>query len=414
MENMTIDIEPTAATSESPAADFVAMPDLEGNSDENDRKAPIGSDSASLREAAERRSGPQDQPIVREYRDQDGKPVPQNEAITLARASRDYSGALAADRLVAESETSKDLAARVDALRAQALAHDPEAAEFYGFELPEGKPDKAESEDAKSEGSIGETAEPDDSRTAAGLTPEVEIALRDPQVRQAFEEQLGEVEKARQEYLGGLSAATQIAQMSFLSQFPELAGVAPEQLPGALEQLAKQDPAKFARVQELVAVGERLLAQQALEGQRQAEIAQQSFRNYARAEDARLETMLKGEPRETQHAVANEIVASARSSGIETNELISLFNSEPLMRNAVFQRMMYDAGKYRLMMKAKDAAAAKSLPPVLRPGTAQTRAERESADLRTLSTRLSNSGDIKDAVALYHARKSTGGRDYRR
>ncbi len=117
-------------------------------------------------------------------------------------------------------------------------------------------------------------------------------------------------------------------------------------------------------------------------------------------------TALKGESLETQRAVALEIAASAKASGIEFGELVRLFNTEPLMRNAIFQRMMYDAGKYRLMMKAKDAATAKSLPPVQRPGTAQNRAEREHAELRTLNARLSRSGNIKDAVALYSARKS--------
>ena len=63
-------------------------------------------------------------------------------------------------------------------------------------------------------------------------------------------------------------------------------------------------------------------------------------------------------------------------------------------------------GMHRLMMKAKDAVVAKPLPPVQRPGMARTPAEREHADLRTLNARLSSSGDIKDAVALYHARKS--------
>jgi hypothetical protein len=82
--------------------------------------------------------------------------------------------------------------------------------------------------------------------------------------------------------------------------------------------------------------------------------------------------MLKGEPKEVQAAVTAEIMASAKASGIEPAELNRLFNSESLMRNAVFQRMMYDAGKYRLMMKARDAAAAKPLPPVQRPGTART------------------------------------------
>jgi len=72
----------------------------------------------------------------------------------------------------------------------------------------------------------------------------------------------------------------------------------------------------------------------------------------------------------------------------------------------IFRGMQYDAGKYRLMMKAKDAVASKPIPPVQRPGMARSPAEREHADMRTLTTRLSNSGDIKDAVALYNARKS--------
>ena len=72
----------------------------------------------------------------------------------------------------------------------------------------------------------------------------------------------------------------------------------------------------------------------------------------------------------------------------------------------IFRGMQDDAGKYRLMLKAKDAAVARPLPPVLRPGMSRTPGEREQSDLRTLNARLSSSGDIKDAVALYHARKS--------
>jgi hypothetical protein len=63
-------------------------------------------------------------------------------------------------------------------------------------------------------------------------------------------------------------------------------------------------------------------------------------------------------------------------------------------------------GMQGLMMKARDAIAARPVPPVQRPGMARTPAERQNADLRTLNARLSSSGDIKDAVALYHARKS--------
>jgi hypothetical protein len=64
-------------------------------------------------------------------------------------------------------------------------------------------------------------------------------------------------------------------------------------------------------------------------------------------------------------------------------------------------------GLRRLMIKARDAVAAKPVPPVQRPGMARTPAEREHADLGTLNARLSSSGNIKDAVALYNARKSS-------
>jgi hypothetical protein len=227
-----------------------------------------------------------------------------------------------------------------------------------------------------------------------------------PQVRLALEEKIGEVERARRSYADGLDAAMQIAQVSFVSQFPELAGLPPERLPEALAQIAQQDPAKLARIQAIVAGSEQLRVRQSEEARRTAEASRRQFQNYAKAEDARLETLLKEETRDVRQAVAHEIMSLAKASGIEPEELRRLFDSEPLMRNATFQRMMYDAGKYRLMMKARDAAVARSVPPVMRPGMAASRSESEQSDMRSLSARLSSSGDLRDAVALYQARKS--------
>jgi ElaB/YqjD/DUF883 family membrane-anchored ribosome-binding protein len=359
-----------------------------------------------LREAAEQRAGTRDEVVARRYTDRNGEPVAPNEAVTLERAARDYARASAIDRFALENESSEALAARVDAMRADALARDPDAAEFFGFELPKAKADKSDPDKAASERASRELPEKGNNRTVEGLDPEIEKALQHPQVAQAIEQRIGEAEKTRQSYLNGLAAATQIAQVSFLSQFPELAGVAMENMPAALQQMSQQDPQKFARVQALITNAEQMFAHQQQESRRQAETARQNFMRFAKSEDARLETMLKGESKATQHAVTAEIFASAKASGVDAAELFRLFNSEPLMRNAVFQRMMYDAGKYRLMMKAKDAAAAKPVPPVLRPGMARTPAERDHADVRTLSAKLSSSGDIKDAVALYTARKS--------
>jgi hypothetical protein len=393
----------TGAAFELANAGYRPMPDPQ----KRDEEEAIGSDSASLREAAERRSGPRDDVIVWKYTNGSGEPAAPNEAITLDRAVRDYASASAADRFAVENESSKALAARVDALRARALTENPDAAELYGFEPPSAKTDKAEADKPDTENAANDSASVNGEHSTDGLDPEIERVINHPQVRQAIEERIGEAEKTRQSYVNGLAAATQIAQMSFLNQFPELVGIAPENLPDAVEQMSRQDPQKFARVQALIANTEQLLAEQQQESRRQAETARQNFLSHAKSEDARLDTMLKGESKATQHAVTAEIFASAKASGIEPAELHRLFDSEPLMRNAVFQHMMYDAGKYRLMMKARDAVANKPVPPVQRPGMARTPAEREHADLRMLNAKLSSSGDIKDAVALYNARKSS-------
>jgi len=395
------DVDPalTGAAFDLANAGYASMPDPDKRPEEQE----IGSDSSALRGAAKQLSTTPDTVVVRGYLDADGELAPPNEAITLERAARDYAGLTAAERLVSENESAKELAARVDALRAAAAAEDSDAADFYGFELPNGGEDAGKAEPAADK-TPNDSSDADPS--SLKLAPELERALQHPQVAQAIEERIGEVEKARQSYRDGLIAAMQLAQASFLSQFPELAAITPDSLPGALELMSRQDPAKFARVKELVASSEQLLARQEHEGRLQAEIARHNFQRFAQSEDARLEGMLKDEPKATQVAVVNEIMASAKASGIEPAELNRLFNSEPLMRNATFQRMMYDAGKYRLMMKAKDVAVARAMPTVQRPGTALARSERDRADLRTLSSRLSASGDIKDAVALYRARKS--------
>jgi hypothetical protein len=367
---------------------------------EKDDGETIDGDSASLRSAAEQQSATANPVIVRRYLDGCGEPVAANEAITLNRAARDRASVMAAEKLVSDDQSSEALADRIDALRTAAQANNPDAAEFYGFEPQR---DKRKGEAGKSERRSA-NADMIGDPPADKLAPELERALQHPQVLQAIEERVGEAEKARQSYRDGLVAATQIAQASFLSQFPELVGIPPENTAVALEQMSQQDPAKFARVKAMIETTEHLFAQQAQEGHRQAQIAQQHFQKFAKAEDARLEAILRDEPKVVQQAVVAEIMASAKGSGIEPSELNRLFHSESLMRNATFQHMMYDAAKYRLLMKAKDAAVARSVPPVQRPGIATTRSER--SDLRTLSARLSTSGDLKDAVALYQARKS--------
>ncbi|SEM31395.1 hypothetical protein [Bradyrhizobium sp. OK095] len=392
------DSDMTGAAFDLANAGYAEMPDP----DREVERQSIDSDSTSLRDAADRRSGVAHDVVARQYTDAEGKPAAANEAVTLARAARDYATAAAGDRQVAASESSKALAAKIDTLRAEVAASDPDAPEFYGFEQPEGNDQRDQEIEAQPNATNAQ------GKHSVELGPDIAQLMQHPQVRLALEEKVGEVERARRSYVDGLDAAMQIAQASFISQFPELAGLAPERLPEALAQIAHQDPAKLARIQAVIAGSEQLRARRDDEMRQTADAARRNFHSYASAEDARLEKLLKEETRDVRQAVAQEIMTSARASGIEPEELQRLFDSEPLMRNATFQRMMYDAGKYRLMMKARDAVTARPMPSVQRPGLAVGRGDRNQHDLRTLSARLSSTGDLKDAVALYRAK--TAGR----
>ncbi|WP_316180240.1 MULTISPECIES: hypothetical protein [unclassified Bradyrhizobium] len=358
------------------------MPDPE----ERPEREALGGDVASLRDAAEQRTDPRSPVMVREYVDEAGNLVDRGESVTLERAARDHARVRAAEvgeasRGTPDSDSSDHLGS-------------PANGEPDGFEPASGE--------AESTAETGSTQHDASSR----LAPELERALQHPQVLQAIEEKIGEAEQARQSYREGLASAVQIAQASFLSQFPEFAGMPAEQVPAALERMSREDPGRFGRIQAAVAMSDQLLAQQA-EAQRQhAEVAQRSFQSFAQEQDDRLEGMLKSEPRAMRQAVAAEIVASAKESGIPASELNRLFQTEPLMRHATFQRMMYDAARYRLMMRAKDAAVTKAVPPVVRPGVSVSSGERGRTDLRALNARLTSSGDLKDAVALYQARMS--------
>ncbi|MGJ5205546.1 hypothetical protein [Bradyrhizobium sp. HKCCYLR20261] len=375
----------TGAVFELGNAGYRPMPDPE----ERPERETIDGDAASLREAADRRTDGRPPVMVREYVDETGHPVDRSEAVTLERAARDHARVRAAEA----DETSP-----------RAAGPDPDDTDLPGLSSAE-PTDEFEERAGLDKPASEHGRAPHDGRPE--LAPELEKALQHPQVLQAIEEKIGEAERARQSYREGLASALQIAQASFLSQFPEFAGMPAEQLPDALERMSRDDPARFGRVQAAITMSDQLLAQQAEEHRRQAELARHSFDSFAEEQDSRLEGMLKSEPRAVRKAVAAEILAVAKENGIPPAELDRLFRTEPLMRHATFQRMMYDAARYRLMMRAKDAVVTKAVPPVMRPGVSTSSGDRARTDLRALNARLSSSGDLKDAVALYQARRSS-------
>jgi hypothetical protein len=103
-------------------------------------------------------------------------------------------------------------------------------------------------------------------------------------------------------------------------------------------------------------------------------------------------------------------MSGAKEAGVEPAEFMRLFHSDPLMRNAHFQKMMYDAGKYRLAQKSAPKAAT-DVPPVQRPGVAASRVTAASATISALAAKLNRTGSLRDAQALLAAQRRANAKE---
>ena len=341
-------------------------------------------DELSVREAAEeldrQHSAPADA-TIRTYFDGNDF-AGEHETVTLERAAKDLTEVHAEEAAEREEADLEKVRAEVDKLRGV----DPEA-----------KDKPAAEEEAVPDGVDPEIAE-------------IERALNNPKVKAAIQQQIGETEQARQEHINGLGAATTIATSALMSQFPELANVPVEQYGAVFAQIEQQNPGR-ARQMLSIAGNLQALSQQHTAALQRSEQAQQSeFHTYAKAEGKRFDAMIKGETPAARRSVENSIVEAIKEYGGDTDarEFFELMKSSKFLNSATAQRLMWDAGKYRQMQKAGATAkaAAKSLPPVQRPGSSAARSQGNGPDMAALDRRLSESGSAKDAVALYLAQHS--------
>jgi hypothetical protein len=75
------------------------------------------------------------------------------------------------------------------------------------------------------------------------------------------------------------------------------------------------------------------------------------------------------------------------------------------LRDARVQRLIADGIKYRQATKGVARPVAKPVPPMVRPGASQPYAPVERQDLRGMESRLTRSGNLKDAAALLVAKR---------
>jgi len=351
---------------------------------------PFGSDYSGLSNAAEALAHsrqPAASMVTREYLDGEGAQADGREAVTLRRAADDLSQARADEAAAIESARVQEIAGEDDELPASGDAALDEA-------------DAETSERPVEQGALAEVPDEGD------LDPIVQEALKHPQVRQAIEEQIGRADLARQSYDEALHAVGGILRDVVFAQFPELRSDNAQQFEVALTQLSQRDPARYGEAR---ALADRLSAVQTAqlhqEQQRDAE-QRREFADYAKLEDARFDRLVKGEKPETVQKVSNEIIAYAAELGVPRGQFLELCATEPIMRNAAFQKMMYDAASYRLLQRARSEVVRKVVPPVQRPGVAaDVRAALSEGDMRALNTKFANDPTIRNAADVLAAQR---------
>lgn len=379
--------------SEPHVLDFVPRPEQKHDQQE------YGSDNQSLRAAADdlanSRGASGQETVELTLIDEDGNPAPKNESVTLKQAVGDLSNYHEATRAALEAKTDADVAAAVDAARAEALKANPDAAEIYGFELPKETASEPEAV-------LGKNAAAEEQFSSGELDAQIEAALNHPQIKAALESQVIDNHRAQQQHIEGLKAATEFAALSFADQFPEFATIPQEQWQNAFAILQQQNPARAQQAANYIARAYQLAAQRDKLNAEQEQRKQQQFSDYAKEQDAIFsKAVAKVEPE-----VLAEIAESLKENGIDPAEFDRLIKSDRMMRSAFAQKTMWEAAKYRLLMKAAPKAVSKPLPPVNRPGAARSQGEIAHAGLDALKGKFERTGNIKDAVALLQAQRS--------
>jgi hypothetical protein len=225
-----------------------------------------------------------------------------------------------------------------------------------------------------------------------------------------YQQAVQQAQGAAQQYQQGIMQAGAAAIAGAMAAFPELSGINDmAQLNGAVQMLQRSNPQRYAQlqahigqVQATINAAQQQVAQQQIIAQQQqrqqAEVQKQQFRQYAEYHDSRVAAV----PPEVGH----EVVAIAAEHGISKQQLLDLYETNPVMRHSAFQSMMADAAKYRLVQRATHRAQVRPVPRVQRPGASSPEA-RDHGEVSSAQNQFNLNPSAKAGAALLAARRGS-------
>ncbi len=144
--------------------------------------------------------------------------------------------------------------------------------------------------------------------------------------------------------------------------------------------------------------------------QRQAQEKQGKRASYEAQENARLIELVPemADPKKAGELRERAIAMLTDDLGLKNDVLTRWMQDDTgheILSNAGIQKLIADGLKYRDIQKAPKAVVKPDLPPVQRPGSSRPAGANASERAQALDKSLTNSGDLKDAVALLQARR---------
>jgi hypothetical protein len=343
----------------------------------------------------ENRAKAESEPITeRKYYDvQSGDPVSDSETISIKRAADDLTRQRDFEGQEVLNAVASEVQAGVDALRGDVQQ----------------QPQPVEQQQAPDAPQPQVTAD----QLPPNIDPEIADAItKSPKLRAALEQEAAriqnvqvETERARAAFLQASQVAAATAANSILGDYPELLGVA--DLNAALHVMSISNPerhkeisARLARLQQVNNLANQAQAQQ-------AQIQQAQLQHWQQQQDRQFEAMTKDEPAETKKAVHENFMRIARDVyGVSEQELRQVYQTNPIMRSAAFQRMAMDATKYHLAQQSVKDHRANPVPPVHRPGVSEPRPSSDETAARSARDKFMNDPNPRNAAAYLYARRS--------
>jgi hypothetical protein len=201
-------------------------------------------------------------------------------------------------------------------------------------------------------------------------------------------------EQARLQYEAALPQLLQSLQSQQAGEFADIRTLAD------VERLAREDWPRYLQwdvaQKKLAAVQQEMLSAQ----QRQAHEAQQKFSDFARKEDDLFTEKVPdmADP-EKAAKLKSAALAHLKELGFEEAELASTWNGQGgiSLRDHRMQLLIRDATLWREAQSKAKAATTKPVPPVQRPGVAQSRNTGVAAEIANLSKQLETASGMNQA-----------------